>query len=70
MDELDAFWAVSRHANLQYRWESWRFGLWLEERIAAGRLPGGPVEDAIPTSCSILRLRPRTCGRSRAASRC
>ena len=47
MRELDGFWAASRHATLQYRWESWRFGLWLQERIAAGQLPGGPVEDAI-----------------------
>lgn len=47
MGELDGFWAASRHATLQYRWESWRFGLWLQERIAGGHLPGGPVEDAI-----------------------
>src|SRR5689334_21136219 len=32
MQELDAFWAASRHATLQYRWEAWRFGLWLQER--------------------------------------
>ena len=54
MDELDAFWAASRHATLQYRWESWRFGLWLEERIAARRLPGGPVEDAIRLEMAIF----------------
>ena len=47
MGELDGFWSASRHATLQYRWESWRFGLWLQERIAHGQLPGGPVEDAI-----------------------
>ena len=52
--ELDAFWAASRHATLQYRWESWRFGLWLEERIAAGLLPGGPVEDAIRLEMAIF----------------
>jgi len=54
MVELDAFWAASRHATLQYRWESWRFGLWLEERIAARRLPGGPVEDAIRLEMALF----------------
>ena len=54
MVELDAFWAASRHATLQYRWESWRFGLWLEERIAARRLPGGPVEDAVRLEMALF----------------
>jgi hypothetical protein len=54
MQELDAFWAASRHATLQYRWESWRFGLWLEERIATRRLPGGPVEDAIRLEMALF----------------
>lgn len=57
MDELDAFWAASRHATLQYRWESWRFGLWLEERIAARRLPGGPVEDAIRLEMAMFDVQ-------------
>src|SRR5215208_487041 len=57
MDELDAFWAASRHATLQYRWESWRFGLWLEERIAARRLPGGPVEDAIRLEMAMFDVK-------------
>src|SRR4029450_8549278 len=57
MVELDAFWAASRHATLQYRWESWRFGLWLEERIAARRLPGGPVEDAIRLEMAIFDVQ-------------
>lgn len=54
MNELDAFWAASRHATLQYRWESWRFGLWLQERIAAGLLPDGPVEDAVRLELAIF----------------
>jgi hypothetical protein len=57
MDELDAFWAASRHATLQYRWESWRFGLWLEERIATRRLPGGPVEDAIRLEMAMFDVQ-------------
>ncbi|MBL6618645.1 MAG: hypothetical protein ISP49_13280 [Reyranella sp.] len=54
MAELDAFWAASRHATLQYRWEAWRFGLWLRERIAAGLLPGGPVEDMVRLELAIF----------------
>jgi hypothetical protein len=57
MDELDAFWAASRHATLQYRWESWRFGLWLEERIAGRRLSGGPVEDAIRLEMALFDVQ-------------
>jgi hypothetical protein len=57
MKELDAFWAASRHATLQYRWEAWRFGLWLEERIAARRLPGGPVEDAIRLEMAMFDVQ-------------
>ena len=57
MDELDAFWAASRHATLQYRWELWRFGLWLEERIATRRLPAGPVEDAIRLEMAIFDVQ-------------
>lgn len=57
MEELDAFWTASRHATLQYRWESWRFGLWLEERIAARRLPGGPVEDAIRLEMAMFDVQ-------------
>jgi hypothetical protein len=57
MDELDAFWAASRHATLQYRWESWRFGLWLEERIATRRLPAGPVEDAIRLEMAMFDVQ-------------
>jgi hypothetical protein len=45
--ELDAFWVASRNATLQYRWEAWRFGSHLLERIAQGLLSSGPVEDAI-----------------------
>lgn len=54
MAELDAFWAASRHATLQYRWEAWRFGVWLQERIAAGLLPGGPVDDAVRLELAIF----------------
>lgn len=57
MVELDAFWAASRHATLQYRWESWRFGLWLEERIARHQLPGGPVEDAIRLEMAMFDVQ-------------
>ncbi|MBI2738364.1 MAG: hypothetical protein HYX38_17690 [Rhodospirillales bacterium] len=57
MEALDAFWAASRHATLQYRWESWRFGLWLEERIAARRLSGGPVEDAIRLEMAMFDVQ-------------
>lgn len=57
MDELDAFWTASRHATLQYRWESWRFGLWLEERIATRRLPAGPVEDAIRLEMAMFDVQ-------------
>jgi hypothetical protein len=54
MEELDAFWAASRHATLQYRWEAWRFGVWLQDRIAAGLLAGGPVEDAVRLELAIF----------------
>jgi hypothetical protein len=57
MGELDAFWAASRHVTLQYSWESWRFGLWLEERIAARQLRGGPVEDAIRLELAIFDVQ-------------
>jgi hypothetical protein len=57
MRELDAFWAASRHATVQYRWESWRFGLWLEERIAARRLPGGPIEDALRLEMAMFDVQ-------------
>ena len=56
-EQIDAFWAASRHATLQYRWESWRFGLWLEERIATRRLPGGPVEDAIRLEMAMFDVQ-------------
>ncbi len=54
MEELEAFWAASRHATLQYRWESWQFGLWIQERIAAGRLPDGPVADAVRLELALF----------------
>lgn len=57
MGELDAFRAASRQATLQYSGESWRFGLWLEERIAARQLPGGPVEDAIRLEMAIFDVQ-------------
>ena len=37
--------------------ESWRFGLWLEERIAARRLPAGPVEDAIRLEMAMFDVQ-------------
>lgn len=54
MEELEAFWAASRHATLQYRWESWQFGLWIQERIAAGRLSDGPVADAVRLELALF----------------
>lgn len=57
MDELDAFWTASRHVTLQSRCESERFGLWLEERIAARRLPGGPVEDAVRLEMAMFDVQ-------------
>ena len=57
MVELDAFWTASRHATLQYRWESWRFGLGLEERIARGLLPSGPVEDAVRLEMAMFDVQ-------------
>ena len=45
--ELEGFWAASRDATLQYGWEAWRFGIWIQERIDSGLLSGGPVEDAV-----------------------
>jgi hypothetical protein len=57
MDELDAFWAASRHVTQQPRCESERFGLWLEERIATRRLPGGPVEDAIQLEMAMFDVQ-------------
>lgn len=45
--ELDAFWAESKDATLQYRWEAWRFGTWLLARMDSGEVPRGPLEDAI-----------------------
>ena len=62
LKELDAFWAASRHATLQYRWEARRFGDWLRQRISTGLLPGGPVEDAIQLELAIYdtQVAPRT----------
>src|SRR6185369_17778682 len=59
--ELDAFWAVSRDATLQYRWEAWRFGTWLLERISRGDIPGGSLEDVIhfELACFEVRTAPR-----------
>ena len=45
--ELEGFWEASRDATLQYGWEAWRFGTWIQTRIASGNLPGGAVEDAV-----------------------
>jgi hypothetical protein len=55
--ELDAFWASSRDATLQYGPESHRFGLWLQERIEAGVLPPGPIEDAIRLELAAFEVR-------------
>jgi hypothetical protein len=65
MGALDTFWSASRHATLQYSWESWRFGLWLEERIAARQLPGGPVEDAIRLELAIFDVQAAARGNGR-----
>ena len=45
MAELDGFWAASRHATLQYRWESWRFGL-----VRLRHDPQALLDPAVPAS--------------------
>ena len=42
--ELKSFWESFDDASLQYRREAWRFGHWLQKRIASGLLEGGPIE--------------------------
>jgi hypothetical protein len=58
--ELESFWEASRDATLQYRWEAWRFGTWLLDRIAASAIPGGPIEDVIhfELACFDVRTTP------------
>lgn len=55
--ELEAFAAASRHATLQYRWEAWRFGAWLRDRIDHGMMPGGPVADSIRLELAAFDAR-------------
>ena len=47
LPELLSFWDSITDATLQYRREAWRLAHWLLDRIAAGKLAGGPIEDAI-----------------------
>jgi hypothetical protein len=62
--ELEGFWRASRDATLQYGWESWRFGLWLQQRIEAGAIAGGPLADAIAFELAAYEVRtaPRSPG--------
>lgn len=55
--ELDGFWAASRDATLQYGREAWRFGLWIQDRIASGILSPGPVEDAVRFELAAFEVR-------------
>lgn len=55
--ELDAFWAASRNASLQYGPEAWRFGRWIQARIEAGSLSPGPVEDALRFELAAFEVR-------------
>lgn len=65
--ELDAFWEASRDATLQYRWEAWRFGTWLLDRIASGAIPDGPLASVIQfeLACFDVRTAPRGESRKR-----
>jgi hypothetical protein len=63
--ELEAFAAASRHATLQYRWEAWRFGIWIQERIHAGFVLGGPVEDSIRFELAAFDARSAPLGSER-----
>lgn len=60
--ELDAFTSASRHSTLQYRWEAWRFGNWIQDKIELGLLPGGPVEDAIRFELAVFDARTNPAG--------
>jgi hypothetical protein len=55
--ELDAFWDASRDATLQYGPEAERFGAWLDARIAARVVEGGPVEDALAFELAAFHVR-------------
>lgn len=55
--ELDGFWGASRDATLQYGREAWRFGLWIQDRIASGILSPGPVEDAVRFELAAFEVR-------------
>jgi hypothetical protein len=55
--ELDLFWASFDDATLQYGKEARRFGNWLLSRIAAGRMAGGPIEDAIRFELAAFEVR-------------
>ncbi len=57
LPELEAFWESSRDATLQFRREAWRFGHWLQQRIADGVLSGGPIEDALRFELASFDLR-------------
>jgi hypothetical protein len=55
--QLDAFWAASRDATIQYGPEAWRFGEWLQDQIRAGLLSPGPIEDAIQFEVAAFEVR-------------
>lgn len=54
--EFDAFLAESREASMQVRREAWRFGVWLFDRIEAGVIPGGPLEDVLRFELAAFSL--------------
>ena len=54
--EFDAFLATSREISMQVRREAWRFGVWLFERIEAGVLPHGPLEDVLRFELAAFSL--------------
>jgi hypothetical protein len=45
--EVHAFWRRYPDAVLQYGEEAKRFGTWIEEQVASGELPAGPVLEVL-----------------------
>jgi hypothetical protein len=54
---LETFSGLSRDPTGQYGREAVRFGGWLQEQIAAGVQPGGPVEDALAFELAAFEVR-------------
>jgi hypothetical protein len=54
--ELNEFWRTHPDAIPQYGAEARRFGVWLEQRVSNGDLPGGPFLDALHFELAVFDL--------------